>query len=77
MNQTPDGKADFIETLSYFADPSHNGQSLRCVLEQMGYTPQQIEMEENIAKLQLELLCKNSLSKNNYSKYLKSDFFIK
>jgi hypothetical protein len=57
-NPTPDGKADFIESLSYFADPNHNGQSLRCVLDQMGYTPQQLEQDDNVVKLDLELLCK-------------------
>jgi hypothetical protein len=59
VNQTPDGKGDFIETLSYLPDPSHNGQSLQCVLEQMGYTNQQIEAAANIARLELELLCKS------------------
>ncbi len=58
INPTSDGKADFIESLLYFADLDHNGQSLRCVLDHVGYTPQQLEVEDNVAKLDLDILCK-------------------
>jgi hypothetical protein len=59
-NETPGGKADFTETLVYIADPNHNGQELRCVLEHMGYSLAQLEESDNIATQTLELLCKNS-----------------
>jgi hypothetical protein len=58
INPTSDGKADFVESLSYIADHTHNGQSLRCILEHVGYTPQHIKAEDNVAKLDLEILCK-------------------
>lgn len=62
-NQSPDGKADYTQIFSYIADPSHNGQKLRCYVDHLGYTEAQIESKENTAEADLELLCK--LSFNN------------
>jgi len=57
-NWTPDGKADYLETLSYIASPYHNGEELRCVVDHIGYSQYQLVLEDNVARVRLEFLCK-------------------
>ncbi len=57
LNKGTDGKADYVQTLKYFADPKHNGQELKCVVDHMAYSDAQLADKENEITKRLELLC--------------------
>ena len=56
------GKADYVETLTYYADAKHNGKALRCEIIHAGYTEAQKERMENKIEKNLELFCKLKLN---------------
>ena len=45
-------------SLEYNADPIHNGQSLKCEIEHMGYTTAALADSENEVAAELDLTCK-------------------
>jgi len=49
------GDIKYMSKLEYNADPKHNGQQLKCEVEHMGYSLQQITDQENFAEADLDL----------------------
>ena len=57
-NDANDGKADYIQTLKYFANAKHNGQTLKCEVTHLGYSEAQKAEGANVITRNLELYCK-------------------
>ena len=56
------GDIKYMSKLEYNADPKHNGQQLKCEVEHMGYSLQEITDQENWAEADLDLQCKLNMS---------------
>lgn len=57
-NEDGEGKADYVQTMRYFAASKHNGQTLRCQIEHMGYTDAQLQSGIDKAEKALTIYCK-------------------
>lgn len=50
-----DGSMTYISTLEYNAAPKHSGQMLKCQVDHMGYSMQDLSDQNNVAQAELEL----------------------
>jgi len=53
--QHEDGSLKQVQVLKYEAEPSHNGKALTCIVNHNGFTRQDMEMNKNMATLDLDV----------------------
>jgi len=53
--QHEDGSLKQVQVLNYEAEPSHNGKTLFCIVNHNGFTRQDMEMNKNMATLDLDV----------------------
>jgi len=53
--QHEDGSLKQVQVLNYEAEPSHNGKTLFCIVNHNGFTRQDMEMNKNMATLELDV----------------------
>ena len=57
-NVQENGKRDFVQTLTYFPDPKHNGHDIKCVVQHSAFTEAALSEGRNEVSKELELYCK-------------------
>lgn len=68
-DKSDDGKANYVETLLYYPDSSHNGKKLRCEVNHQAYTEAQKQSKENEVDVLLQISYPPTTTKKDQTFY--------